>query len=61
MNTRNIINIVKYVSALTIGVAIAGAARPAVKDFFKLGKKEKPETIPSVDIDEEEVPEDEWV
>ena len=59
MNTRVVINIVKYVSAVAIGATIGAVAHPAVKNFFKLNNKEAEERVPSVDIAEEEIPENE--
>lgn len=59
MNKKIAIEVVKYVSALAIGVAVGAATRPAVKKLFKLEKVEKHDTIPSEDIEEAEITEDE--
>lgn len=60
MNPTIVIHLVKYVTALTIGVTVGAVTRPAVKTFFKLdNQKKKPETIPSEDIEEEEAEDEE--
>jgi hypothetical protein len=47
--------IVKFVGASIIGTTLAAMAFPAVKSFFKLNKKAEPEVIPSEDIEDEEI------
>ena len=55
MKKTAIIEIAKFVGALTIGVAIGAITRPAVNKFFGLDKKAEPDMIPSEDIEEEEI------
>lgn len=55
MNKKMIIEIAKFTGALTIGVVVGAITRPAVREFFKLNKPAEPDTIPSEDIEEEEI------
>ena len=59
MNARLVINVAKYVGAVAIGVTVGAVTRPAVKEFFKLNKKEAVETIPSEDLAKEEIRDEE--
>ena len=55
-----IIETVKTVAAITVGIAIGAISRPSVEEFFKLKKKSaEPEVIPSEDIEEDEVTDEE--
>lgn len=58
MTKKIAIELVKFLGAVTIGAAVGAATRPAVRDLFKLNKKEEPDTIPSEDISEEEITEE---
>ena len=58
MKNKNVIELVKFGGSLVIGLAIGAITRPAVEKFFGIDKKDVPETIPSEDIEEEEVTEE---
>lgn len=59
MNKKNVIEIVKFAGALAIGIGVGAATRPAVRELFKLNKKDEPDMVPSEDIEEEEISEEE--
>ena len=59
MNKKAIVEIVKFVGALSVGATIGAITRPAVKKFFKLDKTAEPDLIPAEDITEEEIPAEE--
>ena len=59
MNKKLMIEIAKFAGAATIGAVIAAVSRPAVKKFFKLDETKDTTTIPSEDIAEEEISEEE--
>ena len=59
MNKKVVIEITKFVGALAIGVTLGAVTRPAVNKFFGLDKKEEPDMVPSEDIEEEEISDEE--
>ena len=59
MNKDLVIATAKYLGALAGAIVITGIAAPAVKEFFGIKKKEEPPVIPSEDIEEDEISEDE--
>ena len=56
---RIVIEVAKWAGAVAIGGMVGAVARPAVDKFLKMDKKSEPETIPSDDIEEEELAEEE--
>jgi hypothetical protein len=55
-----IIEVVKTVTAIAVGATIGAIARPSIDEFFKIKKKSaEPEVIPSEDIEEDEVTDEE--
>ena len=59
MNKRLAIEIAKFVGAVAIGVTVGAVTRPAVNEFFKLKKTPNVDTIPSEDIEEAELADNE--
>ena len=58
MDKKNVIELAKFIGALTIGGVIASAATPAIKDLFKMNKKNDIPEIDSDDIEDEDIEED---
>ena len=60
MNKKTIVvESVKFGAAVAAGLTLAAVAFPAVKKFLGLDKPVEPDTIPSEDIEEEEISDNE--